>query len=216
MKSNSPFRLYPVASIHGAAILGAALAVMLAVASVSARGQQPRFGPGWQRSRQQAGEAGRAVPYGVERLAQNRVARPGLRQWMEQRRNLSPAEQRRELQNDPAFRRLPPEEQQRELDELTRLQGMNPRQLDRRDALLRMTPEQRQQFTSSVQQYQALPPDRRLLVARAFGALRRVPLAERQQAMSTFPLLRQFSPNERQVLGNLLNWEPFFAAQGPE
>jgi len=101
------------------------------------------------------------------------------------------------------------------LDELTRLQGMNPRQLDRRDALLRMTPEQRQQFTASVQQYQTLPPDRRLLVARAFGALRRVPLAERQQAMSTFPLLRQSSPYERQVLGNLLIWEPLFAAEGP-
>jgi hypothetical protein len=153
---------------------------------------------------------------GVVRPVQNGANRPGLQQWMERHKNLPPAEQRRALESDPSFRALPPQQQQRAFNELNRLQNMSPEQRDRRDALLRMTPVERQQFTGSVQQYMALPPDRRMLVRRAFANLRMVPPRDRPGAMNSYPALRQFSGYERQVLSNLLTWEPYFAAIGPD
>ena len=144
-------------------------------------------------------------------FAQGRPAqnRPGLEQWMQQHRNLSPADQQRALQSDPSFRALPPQAQIRTLNELRRLQGMNPQELNRRRALLRMTPQQQEQFNATMQQYAALPPARQQLVGRAFAALRRVPLQDRAAAMSTFPPLRRLSPYESQMLQNLLAWEPY-------
>jgi hypothetical protein len=143
---------------------------------------------------------------GGGRMAQNR---PGLEQWMQQHGNLAPAEQQRALQNDPSFRALPPQAQLRLLNELRRLQSMNPQELNRRRALLRMTPQQQEQFNATMQQYAALPPARQRLVGRLFAALRRVPSQDRAAAMNTFPLLRQLSPYELQTLQNLLAWEPY-------
>jgi hypothetical protein len=129
---------------------------------------------------------------------------------MERHQNLSQDDQRRQLQNEPGFRELPPQLQQRELNELNRLQHMSPEERGRRGALLRMTPGERQQFTASVQQYMALPPARRQLVRRAFGVLRVVPPRDRAGAMNSYPMMRQFSEQERGVLSNLLLWEPYF------
>ena len=161
----------------------------------------------------------RPVPSGGVLLAQNggvlfaqgRPAqnRPGLEMWMQQHRNLSPADQQRALQSDPSFRALPPQAQIRTLNELRRLQGMNPQELNRRRALLRMTPQQQQQFNVTMQQYAALPPARQQLVGRAFAALRRVPAQDRAAAMSTFPPVQRLSPYELQTLQNLLAWEPY-------
>jgi hypothetical protein len=225
MKLELPIRMY----------LGAALG--LAAAMGSACAQTPRYDPPrWYygppryyqppQYEQPAREAPRYWQPPVARIAQNRgpnrgpgpnrAARPGLPLWMQRHQNLSPAQQQRELQNEEGFRALPPQEQQRELQELRRLQSMTPEQRGRREALLGMTPQQRQQFTAAVGQFTALPPDRRVLVKRAFEALRRVPVPERQAAMSTYPPLRQLSPEERQTLVNLLFWEPYFTAQeGP-
>jgi hypothetical protein len=159
------------------------------------------------------GPAARPMQNGV-RPGQNGTARPGLQRWMQEHRNLPPGEQLRQLQSEPSFRALPPETQRGVLNEMRRLQGMNPQQLDRRQALLQMTPLQRQQFTASVQQYAGLPPERKQLVRRAFANLRRVPPGQRQAAMNSYPLVQQLSPYEQQVLGNLLVWEPYFAG-GP-
>jgi Protein of unknown function (DUF3106) len=212
MRSHTPFRI----------LLGAAVVLLAGVGTAFARGREPGqpqqelSRPQERRAERLAQNGGmRQVQNGGARMAQNGARRPGLEQWMENHKNLSPAEQRRALQGDPSFRALPPQQQQGALNELNRLQNMSPERLNRRQALLRMTPQQRQQFNFSVQQYAALPPGRRALVGRAFGELRRVPLGDRAAAMSTYPLLRQFSPYERQVLSNLLVWEPYFADQGP-
>lgn len=178
----------------------------LAVASVSARCQGPL--PPAPPPRQ-ARWAARPLLGGRVLLAQNRA---GLQQWMEQHRNLPPAEQERAFRNDPGFRALSPPEQQRALNQLRRLQGMTPQQRNRSWALLRMTPPQRQQFNAAMQQFTALSPDRRVMVRQAFAALRRVPPPQRQAAMAAYPPLRQFSPYEREVLSNLLFWEPYFTA----
>jgi hypothetical protein len=134
---------------------------------------------------------------------------------MEQHRNLPPAEQERALENDPSFRALAPQEQQRLLNRLRRLQALTPQQLDHRWAFLRLTPQQQQQVNAVLDQYAALPPARQVLVRQALAALRRVPLPQRQAAMATYPPLRQFSPYERQLLTNLLYWEPYLTAGAP-
>jgi hypothetical protein len=187
--------------------VGAALGLMAAMGTACA--QQPRYyqPPPYAAFPRHYG------PAPIVRLAQNGGPRPGLKQWMQRHQTLSPEQQQRELQNEPGFRGLQPQEQMRELQELRRLQGMTPEQRGRREALLGMTPLQRQQFTAAVGQFTALPPDRRRLVKQAFNALRRVPIPERQAAMSSYPPLRQFSPYERQTLVNLLFWEPYFTAQ---
>ena len=190
-------------------ICAASLALSLAGASASAHGQ--RLLPP---SRQAQWAAG-PFPNGRVLLAQDRPVGPGLPQWMEQHRNLPPAEQERALENDPGFRALTPPQQQRALNQLRRLQAMTPEQRNRSWALLRMTPQQREQFDLAVQQYTELSPPRQLLVHRAFGALRRVPPPQRQAAMATYPPLRQFSPYERQVLANLLFWEPYLTVANP-
>lgn len=122
----------------------------------------------------------------------------------------------RALQNDPTFRGLPAQQQQGALNEMRRLQTMNPQQLNRRQALLRMSPEQRQQFNAAMYQYATLPPARQRVVGGAFAALRRVPVGERAAAMNSLPQVQQLSPQERQTLGNMLAWEPYMApASGP-
>jgi hypothetical protein len=207
MKLHLPIRL-----CLGAALgLGAALAPACAQQPVSGQpsSQQPSY---YQPPMYPAFPRYYVPPPVVVRLAQN-GARQGLKQWMQRHQNLAPEQQQRELENEPGFRALPPQEQMRELQELRRLQTMTPEQRGRREALLGMTPLQRQQFTAAVGQFTALPPDRRRLVKQAFEALRRVPIPERQAAIGTYPPLRQFSPYERQTLMNLLYWEPYFTAQ---
>jgi hypothetical protein len=83
------------------------------------------------------------------------------------------------------------------------------------EALERMTPAQRQQFTAATQQYAALPPDRRRMVAQAFARLRRVPPPNRQAAIDSDPIRSQLTPQERSTLSNLLLWEPYFTPQAP-
>jgi hypothetical protein len=148
-------------------------------------------------------------------LAQNRPVGPGLQQWLENHSNLPPAQQERALENDPSFRMLNLQQQQRALNQLRQLQSMTPEQRNRRWALLRMTPQQRQQFNAVVEQYGALPPPRQMMVRQALAALRRVPPPQRPAAMATYPPLRQLSPYERQVLAALLFWEPYLTAAGP-
>lgn len=185
---------------------GAALALLLAAMPDCAHSQAlaPRPPRAMRR-------ALRAMPGGEVLLAQNRPVGPGLPQWLENHRNLPPAEQERALESEPSFRALPPQQQQRAINQLRRLQAMTPQQLNRRWALLRLTPEQRQQFNAAMQQYGALPPARQFLIHRALSALMRVPASQRQAAMATYPPLQQLSAYERQVLTNLLFWEPYFA-----
>lgn len=200
MKLHSPSRF----------CLSAALAVGLAVGPMFVCGQQ--FQPLRPR---QAQWAARPQPNKRVLLAQNRPLGPGLPQWMEQHRNLPPAQQERALENDPSFRALNPQQQQRALNQLRQLQGMTPQQRNRRWAWLRLTPQQRQQVQTLAQQWAALPPARQLPMQQALAALLRVPPPQRPAAMATYPPLRQFSPYERQLLADWLYWEPYLDAGGP-
>src|SRR5262249_23949117 len=86
-------------------------------------------------------------------------------QWLNQHREQSLDEQKRALERDPAFRRLPRESQQRYEQ---RLQPFNSLPQERQQQVLRrmetwehLTPQQKQEFRGLGSQFNSLPPERR-------------------------------------------------------
>jgi hypothetical protein len=78
-----------------------------------------------------------------------------------------------------------------------------------------LTPPQRQQVRGAMQEYRALPMDRRRMVARAFRDLREMPQPQRQAVLSSDRFRSQFSDQERSTLSSLLAVEPYIPAQRP-
>ena len=196
MRSHRPSRL----------CLGAAFVLLLAVTPAFARGR----GFGRQHGSPPPAVVRPARPRVAARLATNQ---PHLQQWMENHKDLSPAEQQRALENDPSFRELPRETQQRMLDRLAQLNNMNPQQrdrtLDRTEALERLSPQQQQQWRGAVQQLKALPPGRRILAARAITDLGQMPPEQREQVIDSPRFRAQFSDDERTMIRTLLTAEPY-------
>jgi len=79
----------------------------------------------------------------------------------------------------------------------------------------RLTMPQRQQVRGAMQEYRALPIDRRRMVARAFRDLREMPQPQRQAILSSPGFRGQFSDQERETLSSLLAVEPYIPAQHP-
>jgi hypothetical protein len=187
--------------------LGAAFAVLLCAAPGFARGPQPAPPAAAKPSR---------TPIRPVKPVQRQ---PHLQEWMEHHSNLSLPDQLHALDNEPGFRLLDPQTQQRFRDQLVKLYNMTPQQrsriLEGNEALERMTPPQRQQFNFAVQQYKGLAPDRKRLVTSAFRSLRPLSQAERQAIINTDRFRAEFSDHERDVLKDLLIWEPYFSSQDP-
>ena len=72
-----------------------------------------------------------------------------------------------------------------------------------------MTPQERMQLDRSTQELTRLSPDRQAMVKRAFQDLRGVPEDERQIVINSQRYQQQFSPQERDMLTNLLRAEPY-------
>ena len=104
--------------------------------------------------------------------------------WLRRYKDLPPAEQERELQNDPAFRRLSPERQQRLRQRLQHFSSLPPQQqlqmLNRMETWEHLTPEQKQQARQIFGQMRQLPPDRRHMVMTAMRDLRGMPPDQRE------------------------------------
>ena len=126
-------------------------------------------------------------------------------QWLNQHRDQPIDQQRRALQNDPQFKRLPLQRQQ-EYEQ--RLQHFNSMPADRQQQVLRrgevwehLRPQQRQDFRNFASQYNSLPPERRQAVRSAIQTLRAMPPEARQREIQS-GRFSQFSPQERQMLNN--------------
>ena len=193
MKLHLPIRL----------CLGSAFVLLSAAAPAFARGLKPPPPP---------------PPPKVQRSEPRIAAKPAenqehLQQWMDHHSNLSLPEQQRALQNEPGFRDLPPQVQQHELGELARLYNMDPEQrsrmLDRNEALERLTPAQRQQWRTAVQQLDALPLPRRRVMTRVILDLREMPPEQRQLTLNSPAFRAQFSDGERTMLSTILTVEPY-------
>jgi len=117
------------------------------------------------------------------------------------------------LRNDPSFSHLPPATQQRLVQQLHQLNQMPEAQRDRRlarsEMLEHMSPQEQMQVRQAGGRFMGLPPDRQAIVKRAFQDLRSVPLDQRSTVLNSARYQSQFSPEERNILSNLLRAEPY-------
>jgi hypothetical protein len=124
--------------------------------------------------------------------------------WLRRYRGLSPAEQERALQNDPAFRRLSPERQQLLRQRLQHFSSLPPQQqqrmLNRMETWEHLTPGQKQQARELFGRMQQLPPDRRRMVTTAVRDLRAMPPEQREQVIDSNRFRGMFSPEERDIM----------------
>jgi hypothetical protein len=142
-------------------------------------------------------------------------------QWLNRHRDLPLDQQRRALENDPTFRRLPRERQQEYEHRLQRFNSLPP---DRQQQVLRrmetwehLTPQQKQEFRGLGSQFNSLPPDRRRAVRNAIDTLRAMPPNVRQREVES-GRFSQFSPQEQRILNDAarLPLAPGPSNSGPE
>ncbi len=124
-------------------------------------------------------------------------------QWLRQYGDVPPEQQRRALQNDPQFRRLPPQRQQQLQQRLQRFSNMPPEQqqrvLNRMETWEHLTPQQKQTARQLHAQMQQLPPDRQQRIRNAIQGLRAMPPEARQRAINS-GRFDDLSPQDRQLL----------------
>jgi hypothetical protein len=124
--------------------------------------------------------------------------------WLRRYRGLSPSEQERALQSDPAFRRLSPERQQLLRQRLQHFSSLPPQQqqrmLNRMETWEHLTPGQKQQARELFGRMQQLPVDRRRMVTTAVRDLRAMPPDQREQIIDSHRFKGMFSPEERDIM----------------
>jgi len=96
--------------------------------------------------------------------------------WLRRYKDLPPAEQRRALESDPQFRRLPPPRQMQLKNRLQHFSSLPPQQqervLGRMETWEHLSPGQKDQARTLFRQFKQLPPDRRRTLNDA-GKMRR-------------------------------------------
>jgi hypothetical protein len=124
--------------------------------------------------------------------------------WLRHYKDMPPAEQERELQNDPAFRRLPAERQQQLRQRLQHFSDLPPQQqlrmLNRMDTWEHLTPGQKQQARQVFGQMRQLPPDRQRMVTTAVRNLRSMPPDQREKIINSDRFKGMFSDQERDMM----------------
>jgi len=124
--------------------------------------------------------------------------------WLRRYKGLSPGEQERALQSDPAFRRLSPERQQLLRQRLQHFASLPPQQqqrmLNRMETWEHLTPGQKQQARELFGRMQQLPVDRRRMVTTAVRDLRSMPPGQREQIIDSHRFKGMFSPEERDIM----------------
>jgi hypothetical protein len=125
--------------------------------------------------------------------------------WLRRYKDHSPAQQRRALENDPQFRRLPPQQQARLQNRLQHFSSLpreqQERVLNRMETWEHLTPNQKQQARQLFQQFRQLPPDRRQAVNRAIRSMRGLTPEQRDRLIDSRQYRNAFSPQERAILG---------------
>jgi len=177
------------------------LATLLGAASAGARG----FGPGqgeFSGPRPAQGPNRQGAPAGERRYRSGEGVRAG--DWLRQHKDLSPAEQQRALESDPAFRGLPADRQERLRERLQKFNSLPPQQRDviiqRMQAWNRLDPDQRNRARDLFSQFRNLPEDRRSRLTGAFRSLREMNPQERQRVFTSPGFLTGFTNQEREIL----------------
>jgi Protein of unknown function (DUF3106) len=124
--------------------------------------------------------------------------------WLRHYKDLPPAQQRRELENDPQFRKLPPHRQAQLQKRLQHFSSLSPQQqervLNRMETWEHLTQDQKHQARQLFQQFKQLPPDRRQAVNRAIRGMRGLTPEQRDQLIDSDQYKSMFSPQERGLL----------------
>ena len=139
--------------------------------------------------------------------------------WLRRYKDMPPAEQERELQNDPAFRRLSPEKQQQLRQRLQHFSNLPPQQqlrvLNRMETWEHLTPEQKEQARQIFGQIRELPPGRQRAVTTAIHDLRAMPPEQREQVINSERFKGMFSDQEREMMRGATRL-PLAPAEGGE
>lgn len=141
-------------------------------------------------------------------------APPGhLQSWLDAHRNVPLQSQEQMLRRDPSFKRLPQGEQQRLVQQLRDVHRLTDRQRERRlarnEMLERLSPEERLRVTHSAKEWTTLPQERQSMMKQAFRDLRGVPRDQRGIVLNSERYKEQFSPQERNILTEMLKVEPY-------
>src|SRR5271169_1826684 len=146
----------------------------------------------------------RPIPQRIQNRQQPRQGQGHAGDWLRRYQGMSPSEQERALQNDPAFRRLSPERQQLLRQRLQHFSSLPPQQqqrmLNRMETWEHLTPGQKQQARELFSRLQQLPPDRRRMVNTAVRDLRAMPPEQREQVIDSNRFKGMFSPEERNIM----------------
>lgn len=139
--------------------------------------------------------------------------------WLRHYKDMPPAEQERELQRDPAFRRLPPGQQQLLRQRLQHFSSLPPQQqlrmLNRMETWEHLTPAQKQQARQIFGQMRQLPPERQRMVGTAIHDLRGMPPEQREKIIDSQRFRGMFSDQERDMMRGATRL-PLAPAEGAE
>ena len=199
-----------------------AVAVLAAAACIPGLAFAGPFHPVWQKPQAHAFQA-HPAPANKPQQGRAQPARPPQRghagDWLRRYKDMPPAEQERELQNDPAFRRLSQEKQQQLRQRLQHFSSLPPQQqmrmLNRMETWEHLTPEQKERARQIFGQIKALPPARQRAVNTAIHDLRTMPPDQREQVINSERFKGIFSDQEREMMRGATRL-PLAPAEGGE
>ena len=130
--------------------------------------------------------------------------------WVQQLRQMPPADQEKFLNNNERFRSLPPQQQAQIRQRLKVWNNLTPAQrqtlLERERVLAQMTPEQRRYVQQTLlPEWQNLAPARRQVVLGKLRDLRDLSDSDRAAKLNDESFVNGLSPDERQMLRDLSN-----------
>lgn len=135
---------------------------------------------------------------------QHRLSAPRMGDWLRLNRGKSFDQQRKSLENDPDFQKLPPQRQEQLMQRLQNFNNLPPDQqqrvLKRMDKFNAMTPQQRAQTRALWDRMRLLPEERRAAVRQFFHSLVPMNHDQRQKALSSEEFNTQFNPEERDII----------------
>jgi hypothetical protein len=143
-----------------------------------------------------------------------RLNGPGPHQgdWLRKFSNLPPAQQEKQLENDPMFRSLSPDKQQHLLDRLRNFNSLSPDKkqkiLNRMETYEHLPPEKQTQARSLFQQYQGLPPDQRSQVSQEYRKLRQMTQEQRAQYFNSDEFHNDLNDQQRNLLRGMAELYP--------
>ena len=135
---------------------------------------------------------------------------PHAGDWLRRFREMPQDQQQKALETDPNFKNLAPQQQEKLKQRLNWFGSQPPNQqqriLERMETREHLSPDQKRQERELFQHFTALPLERRRAVHEGLRDLTALPAEQRQQMLSSPAYRSRFSDQERQMLGQALQF----------